>query len=65
VLAVSIIEVDNDGGAFANEHFSFFVDPTEYTGKKVIAVPRSCQVKKGTTGRWRINSLVAERCSKI
>ena len=37
---VSIIEVDNDGGAFANKHLSFVVYPTEYKEKKVLAVPR-------------------------
>jgi hypothetical protein len=61
VLAISIIEVDNDGGAFANQHLLFSVDPTEYTGKKVLAVPRCCQVKKGTLDRKRINGNVAER----
>jgi hypothetical protein len=48
VLAISIIEVDNDRGAFANKVLLFQVDPTEYTGKKVLVVPRCCQVKKGT-----------------
>jgi hypothetical protein len=64
VLAISIIEVDDDGGTFANKHLSFPVDPTEYTGKKVLAVPRCCQVKRGTQDRRRINSEVAERASK-
>lgn len=61
VLAINIIEVDNDGGAYANKFLLFPVDPTEYTGKKVLAVPRCCQKKKGTQDRGRINSLVAER----
>ncbi|KAF2181273.1 hypothetical protein K469DRAFT_692145 [Zopfia rhizophila CBS 207.26] len=65
VLAISIIEVDNDGGAFANEVLSFPIDPTEYTGKKVLAVPRCCQVKKGTQDRGRVNGLVAERDREI
>jgi hypothetical protein len=65
VLAISIIEVDNDGGAFANEVLSFAIDPTEYTGKKVLAVPRCCQVKKGTQDRQRRNDLVAERDREI
>jgi hypothetical protein len=42
VLAISIIKVDNDGGAFANKVLLFQIDPTEYTGKKVLAVPRCC-----------------------
>ena len=65
VLAISIIEVDNDGGAFANKVLSFQIDPTEYTGKKVLAVPRCCQVKKGTQDRQRWNILVAERDREI
>ena len=65
VLAISIIEVDNDGGAFANKVLSFPIDPTEYTGKKVLAVPRCCQVKKGTQDRLRWNNLVAERDREI
>jgi hypothetical protein len=63
VLAISIIEVDN--GAFANKVLSFAIDPTEYTGKKVLAVPRCCQVKKGTQDRQRWNDLVAERDREI
>ena len=65
VLAISIIEVDNDGGAFANKVLRFQIDPTEYTGKKVLAVPRCCQVKKGTQDRQRWNDLVAERDREI
>jgi hypothetical protein len=65
VLAISIFEVDNDGGAFANKHLLFPVDPTEYTGKKVLAVPRCCQVKKGTRDRNRINDEVAEMNSYL
>ncbi|KAH9216199.1 hypothetical protein DL95DRAFT_498532 [Leptodontidium sp. 2 PMI_412] len=61
VLAISMIVVDNDGGAFANRALSFPLDPTEYTGKKVLAVPRCCQVKKDTQDRRRWNGLVAER----
>lgn len=65
VLAISVIEVDNDGGVFANKYLSFSVDPTEYTGKKVLAVSRCCQVKKGTQDRRRINGEVAERYSMM
>jgi hypothetical protein len=38
----------------------FPVNPTEYTEKKVLAVPRCCQHKKGTQDRE-----VAERDCKI
>jgi hypothetical protein len=61
VLAISIIEVDNDGGAFANKVLLFQIDPTEYTRKKVLVVPRYCQVKRGTQDRQRCNAEVAER----
>ena len=68
---INIIEVDNDGGEYAdggkyaNEVLLFPVNPTDYTGKKVLAVPRCCQHKKGTQDRRLINGLVAERDSKI
>jgi hypothetical protein len=65
VLAISIIEVDNDGGAFANKVLLFQIDPIEYTGKKVLAVPRCCQIKKGTQDRQRWNAEVAERDREI
>jgi hypothetical protein len=65
VLAISIIEVDHDGGAFANKVLSFQIDPTEYTGKRVLAVPRCFQVKKGTQDRQRLNAEVAERDKEI
>lgn len=65
VLAISIIEVDNDEGAFANEQLSFSVDPTECTGKKVLAVPRCCQHKRGTQDQIKLNSEVSERCSNV
>jgi hypothetical protein len=70
VLVINIIEVDNDGGEYAdggkyaNEVLLFPVNPTEYTGKKVLAVPRCCQHKKGTQDRGRINGEVAERYGK-
>jgi hypothetical protein len=69
VLAINLIEVDNDGGIYAdgriyaNEVLPFPVDPTEYTGKRVLAVPRCCQHKKGTRDRARINGEVDERKS--
>lgn len=53
--------MDNDEGSFANEHLLFAVNPAEYTGKKVLAVPRCCQKKKGTQDRGRINEGVAEK----
>ena len=65
VLAISIIEVDNDGGAFANNNLLLQIDPTEYTRKKVLAVPRCCQVKQGTQDRQRCNTEVAERDEEI
>ena len=68
---INIIEVDSvggayaDGGRYANEVLLFSVNPTEYTGKKVLAVPRCCQKKKGTQDRKLINSQVAERDIEI
>jgi hypothetical protein len=53
VLVISIIEVDNDGGAFANKVLLFLIDPTEYTGEKILRVLRCYEIKKGTQDRQR------------
>lgn len=37
------------------------IDPADFIGKKILAVPRCCQTRKGTTDRQRVNGLVAER----
>lgn len=68
---INIIEVDNDGGVYAdggkyaNEVLPFPVNPTDYTGKKVLAVPRCCQLKKGTQDRRGINGEVAARFGNV
>ncbi|KIV98281.1 uncharacterized protein PV09_09871 [Verruconis gallopava] len=70
VLAINIIEVDNDGGVYAdggkyaNKVLLRSINPIEYTGKKVLAVPRCCQHKKGSQDRQRINSEVMERMGR-
>ena len=56
-----MIETGFDDGAYANEHLPFRVDPNEYKNKTVLAVPRCCQKRKGTTDRLRINDGVAIR----
>ena len=61
VLQINIIEMDDDEGKYARENLCFPVDPSEYRGKKVLAVPRCCQMRKGTQDRGRVNSMVAER----
>lgn len=57
-LQINIIETDDDDGAYANMHLLFPVDAAEYRGKKVLAVPRCCGKRKGTTDRARINESV-------
>lgn len=67
VLQINIIEMEKetgpfaDGAAYANEYLLFTVGPADYAGKKVLAVPRCCQKRKGSQDRMRINSEVAER----
>lgn len=63
VLQLNIIEIESDNGVYANTWLSFAVDAAEYTGKKVLAVPRCCQKRKGTQDRWRVNALVDQRLS--
>jgi len=70
VLVINIVEVDKggtygDGGSYANEVLLFHVDPTDFTGKKVLAVPRCCQHKKGTQDQQLINTLVIERSDQL
>lgn len=49
------------GGLYADEVLSFSINAMDYTGKKVLAVPRCCQRKKDTQDRRLILSMVAER----
>ena len=61
VLQINIIEMDDDEGKYARDSLRFAVDPSEYTGKKILAVPRCCQIRKGTQDRGRVNSMVIQR----
>ncbi|KAF7622065.1 hypothetical protein F9C07_1734002 [Aspergillus flavus] len=61
VLQVNIIEIEDDNRVYANTWLLFAVDPADFIGKKVLAVPRCCQKRKGTKDRWRINALVDQR----
>ncbi|CCF36698.1 hypothetical protein CH063_08203 [Colletotrichum higginsianum] len=61
VLQINIIETDNDDAEYANTYLPFSVDASEYTGKRVLAVPRCCQKRKGTQDRQRVNDSVLER----
>lgn len=61
VLQINIIEVENDEGSYANQHLAFQVNAMDFTSKKVLAVPRCCQKRKGTQDRIRINSQVERR----
>lgn len=73
VLQINIIKFetepdDNDddgpdpstgvGLAFSNKYRLFSVDPADYVGKKILAVPSCCQKRKGTTDRKRVNRSV-------
>lgn len=42
VLQINIIEIEADGGVYANTYMPFHVDPVEYVGIQVLAVPRCC-----------------------
>jgi len=70
VLAVNIIEMEEDSGEYANgveyakKHLRLQVNAEEYIGTKVLAVPRCCQWKKGTQDRARINSDVQSRARR-
>ncbi|KAL7934057.1 hypothetical protein V8C35DRAFT_327498 [Trichoderma chlorosporum] len=61
VLQINIVEIESDDAEYANTYNSFMVDPADYIGKKILAVPRCCQKRKGTTDRSRVNGSVTHR----
>lgn len=61
MLQININEMDDDEGVYANKYLAFAVDWGEYTGKRILAVPRCCQRRKGTTDRVRINDGVVRK----
>jgi len=61
VLQINIVEIEDDEGVYANKYNPFNIDPADYNGKKVLAVPRCCQKRKGTTDQKRINDAVNAR----
>lgn len=58
VFQINIIEIEGDNGVYVNTWRLFAIDPVEFIGKKVLAVPRCCQKRKGTQDRRRVNALV-------
>ncbi|TRX97235.1 hypothetical protein FHL15_002029 [Xylaria flabelliformis] len=65
VLQINIIEIEDDNGVYANTYMPFHVDVAEYAGKRVLAVPRCCQKRKGTTDRRRVNEGVDRKEGRI
>lgn len=65
VLQINIIEVEDDEGIYANMCSPFEIDPVDYTGKKVLALPRCCQKRKGTTDQIRVNDGVDARDRRL
>lgn len=64
VLQINIIEIEDDNGVYANQYMDFAVDPVEFVGKKVLAVPRCCGKRKGTQDRERVNDNVLYRLER-
>ncbi|KAI9762870.1 MAG: hypothetical protein M4579_000223 [Chaenotheca gracillima] len=64
VLQLNIIEMDDDDGEYARDNLRCVPDLAEHIGKKVLAVPRCCQMRKGTQDRGRVNKYVIERDEK-
>lgn len=53
--------MEDDDGAYANMALPFDVDHAEYFGKKILAVHRCCQKRKGTQDQYRVNFAVRDR----
>ncbi|KAI0009104.1 hypothetical protein F4779DRAFT_402664 [Xylariaceae sp. FL0662B] len=71
VLQINIMELEVDQGPYAggieyaNKYLNITVDPADYVGKKILAVPRCCSKRKGTQDRGRVNDSVAVRDGKM
>lgn len=65
VLQINVFEFEDDNGAYANENLPFAVDPAAFMEKKLLAVPRCCQKRKGTQGGGRVNEGVAAREKRL
>ncbi|KND86529.1 hypothetical protein TOPH_08823 [Tolypocladium ophioglossoides CBS 100239] len=61
VLQINIMPTEEDGSEETNKYLLFQVDVTEYAGKRVLAVSRCCQKRKGTSDRRRVNDEVNAR----
>lgn len=61
VLQINVFDLDEDGGEYVNTYLPFTIDPGEYIGRRVLAVPRCCQKRKGTTDRSRVNGSVTQK----
>ncbi|KAM4066054.1 hypothetical protein HRG_012043 [Hirsutella rhossiliensis] len=61
VLQINIIETEEDQGEYANKYLPFRIDAGDYTGKRVLAVPRCCQLRVGSQDRNRVNYSVLDR----
>lgn len=61
VLQINIIEIEDDNGVYAKEWLLFEPEPSDFIGKKVLAVPRCFQKRKGTQDRQRVNQGVRDR----
>ncbi|KAF1988214.1 hypothetical protein K402DRAFT_419563 [Aulographum hederae CBS 113979] len=61
-LQINIFEIEADGGEYAKTVMTAFnLDLEFFEGKRILAVPRCCQTRKGTTDRRRINGMVKWR----
>lgn len=70
VLQINIIELEAtkgdyaEGLNYAKTYLRLAVEPDDYIGR-ILAVPRCCTTRKGTTDRRRVNDGVAERVKKV
>lgn len=61
MLMINIIEMEEDGGEYTRQSLPFAPNPDEYMGKKVLAVPRCCQNRKGRRTAAGLTPGVAKR----
>lgn len=61
MLQITIVDVENIKLEYLREYLPWLVKPTEYVGKKLLAVPICCRNVPGTSDCEWVNRAVAER----
>ena len=65
VLQINIVEIEDDADIYAKKYNKIIINPADYIEKQVLAAPRYCSTRTGTSDRDKINGAVSERNGNI